>query len=229
MLDSNAHGNAIPPALPGDLSPIASPMAGKTDNNPLPAAEPPVRPPLTSHQSNSLPSTPYQHARNLSFQSRSPSPRHGSTSPRSTHSETTHLPPSLRKPFVGCKYETAMAFFRRRMPYTIGADLLPEEKDGLKEKLDPEEDQRLTADIMDVYDCLLPSAESDDRRRQLVYKLEKLFNDQWPGHNIKVNVFGSSGNKLCSSDSDGTFLAKGKKKKMLLLTWISGYLHNNDI
>lgn len=80
---------------------------------------------------------------------------------------------------------------------------------------------------MDVYDRLLPSAESDDRRRQLVYKLEKLFNDQWPGHNIKVNVFGSSGNKLCSSDSDGTFLAKVKKR--LLLTWISGYLHNNDI
>ncbi|ODM15478.1 hypothetical protein SI65_09081 [Aspergillus cristatus] len=166
------------------------------------ASEAPARPPLTSHQSNSLPSTPYQHARNLSFHSRSPSPRHGNTSPRSTHSETTHLPPSLRKPFAGCKYETAMAFFRRRMPYTIGTDLLPEEKEGLKGKLEPEEEQRLTNDIMEVYDRLLPSAESDDRRRQLVRKLEKLFNDQWPGHNIKVNVFGSSGNKLCSSDSD---------------------------
>ncbi|PLB33111.1 PAP/25A associated domain family [Aspergillus candidus] len=161
----------------------------------------PNRPPLTSQQSNSLPSTPYQHARNLSFHSRSPSPPHGSTSPRSTHSESTHLPPS-RKPFAGCKYETAMAFFRRRIPYTIGADLLPEEKDGLKERLTPEEDERLTADMLEVYDRLLPSAESDDRRRQLVHKLEKLFNDQWPGNNIKVNVFGSSGNKLCSSDSD---------------------------
>lgn len=97
-----------------------------------------------------------------------------------------------------------MAFFRRRMPYTIGTDLLEEEKDGLKDKLDPDEEQRMTSDIMEVYDRLLPSAESDDRRRQLVTKLEKLFNDQWPGHNIKVNVFGSSGNKLCSSDSDGT-------------------------
>lgn len=96
-----------------------------------------------------------------------------------------------------------MAFFRRRMPYTIGTDLLEEEKDGLKERLDPDEEHKMTTDIMDVYDRLLPSAESDDRRRQLVAKLEKLFNDQWPGHNIKVNVFGSSGNKLCSSDSDG--------------------------
>ena len=107
-----------------------------------------------------------------------------------------------------------MAFFRRRMPYTIGADLLPEEKDGLREKLEPEDEQRLTTDMMEVYDRLLPSAESDDRRRQLVNKLEKLFNDQWPGHNIKVNVFGSSGNKLCSSDSDGMpFPPENKKKK----------------
>lgn len=98
-----------------------------------------------------------------------------------------------------------MAFFRRRMPYSLGADLLPEEKDGLKERLEPEEEKRLSADMLEVYDQLLPSAESDDRRRQLVRKLEKLFNDQWPGCNIKVHVFGSSGNKLCSSDSDGMF------------------------
>lgn len=89
------------------------------------------------------------------------------------------------------------------MPYSLGDDLLPEEKEGLKEKLDPEAEQKLTADIMDLYDRLLPSAESDDRRRQLVRKLEKLFNDQWPAHEIKAHVFGSSGNKLCSSDSDG--------------------------
>ncbi|KAJ5919706.1 hypothetical protein N7454_009541 [Penicillium verhagenii] len=159
----------------------------------------PERPPLNSQQSNSLPSTPYQHARNLSFHSRSPSPVRGSTSPRSTHSESTHLP---RKPIGTCKYETAMTFFRRRIPYNLGTDILPEEKEALKEKLEPEQEQKLTAEIMDLYDRLLPSAESDDRRRQLVQKLEKLFNDQWPGHEIKANVFGSSGNKLCSSDSD---------------------------
>ncbi|TQB71170.1 hypothetical protein MPDQ_007760 [Monascus purpureus] len=88
------------------------------------------------------------------------------------------------------------------MPYTLGADLLPEEKDGLKERLSPEEEEKLTADILELYDQLLPSAESDDRRRQLVRKLEKLFNDEWPGRDIKAHVFGSSGNKLCSSDSD---------------------------
>jgi DNA polymerase sigma len=109
-----------------------------------------------------------------------------------------------------------MAYFRRRIPYSLGADPLPEEKEDLKEKLDPEEEKKITADIMDLYDRLLPSAESDDRRHQLVRKLEKLFNDQWPGHEIKANVFGSSGNKLCSSDSDGTFLRsrKGPRARM---------------
>lgn len=102
------------------------------------------------------------------------------------------------------------------MPYTIGADLLPEEKEGLKERLDPEEEEKLSADMLEVYDRLLPSAESDDRRRQLVRKLEKLFNDQWPGRDIKVNVFGSSGNKLCSSESDGMwpfYVGKGNGRR----------------
>lgn len=199
-------GNANRFHQPGDLSPIASDqpctMAWMPRSDAL--SEIPARPPLVSQQSSSLPSTPYQRARNLSFHSRSPSPARGNTSPRSTHSESTHLTPSARKPLGGCKYETAMAYFRRRIPYSLGADILPEEKEGLKEKLEPEEEKRLTTDIMDLYDRLLPSAESDDRRRQLVSKLEKLFNEQWPGHEIKAHVFGSSGNKLCSSNSDGT-------------------------
>jgi hypothetical protein len=102
------------------------------------------------------------------------------------------------------------------MPYSLGADVLPEEKEGLKEHLTPEEEKKLTTDIMDLYDRLLPSAESDDRRRQLVQKLEKLFNEQWPGHEIKANIFGSSGNKLCSSDSDGKCLAQRWKGSILI-------------
>ncbi|EED12907.1 PAP/25A associated domain family [Talaromyces stipitatus ATCC 10500] len=161
----------------------------------------PSRPPLIPQQSSSLPSTPYQRSRGLSLHSRSPSPRRRSTSPRSTHSETNSSS-TFRKPLGGCKYETAMAYFRRRMPYSIGGDLLPEEKIGLKESLDQEEEKKLSAEMQVLYEQLLPSAESDDRRRQLVQKLEKLFNEQWPGNNIDVHVFGSSGNKLCSSDSD---------------------------
>ena len=92
------------------------------------------------------------------------------------------------------------------MPYSLGTDMLPPEREGLKEHLTPQEEARLNDDMLELYDNLLPSAESDDRRRQLVLKLEKLFNDQWPGKEIKVHVFGSSGNRLCTSDSDGIYI-----------------------
>ena len=37
---------------------------------------------------------------------------------------------------------------------------------------------------------------------QLVKKLARILNEEWPGNDIRVNVFGSSGNLLSSSDSD---------------------------
>lgn len=206
MQSGNTHGPSaysqsltetpIASQQPSNMAWHSPPKSSALDVNLLP------RPPLTQQHSNSLPSTPYQHSRGLSFHSRSPSPRRRSTSPRSTQSETNSLSP-FHKPLGGCKYETAMAYSRRRVPYSIGGDLLPEDKVGLKEHLSREEEERLSADMQELYTQLLPSAESDDRRRQLVQKLETLFNEQWPGNNIKVHVFGSSGNKLCSSDSDG--------------------------
>lgn len=229
-MSSSTHGNRNSSHTRGEESPIASEKTStmawtlKADA----PSDQTARPPLVTHQSNSLPSTPYQHPRDLSFHSRTPSPRRNSTSPRSTQSESNHQLPSFRKPLGGCKYETGMAFFRRRMPYSLGGDLLPEEKEGLKERLDSAQEEKLTEDMKEVYDRLLPSAESDDRRRQLVRKLEKLLNNQWPGSNIKVHVFGSSGNKLCSSESDGE--SRGLPcKDLTSLTVSSGYLYNYDI
>lgn len=115
------------------------------------------------------------------------------------------------------------------MPYSLGAEVLPEDKDALKEKLEPEAEKKLTADIMDLYDELLPSAESDDRRRQLLHKLEKLFNEQWPGHEIKVHVFGSSGNKLCSSDSDGKVIVDAEGGQNRKADSHSGYLYHDQL
>ncbi|KAK2737789.1 hypothetical protein FQN55_000900 [Onygenales sp. PD_40] len=162
----------------------------------------PLQSSFASQHSSSLPSTPYQHPRDLQFTSRSPSPNRRSSSPRSTHSESTHLLPSLRRPYGGCKYETGMAHFRRRIPYSLGSELLPKELAPLKEQLDPAEEKKLSGDMRELYDRLLPSQESEQRRSKFVHKLEKLLNKQWPGNDITVRVFGSSGNKLCSSDSD---------------------------
>ena len=169
----------------------------------MPAAS---RPSLSTHQSSSLPSTPYQHARKLSFELRTPSPnKEPNRSPRSTHSESdgAFRPPG-RGPFsVGCKYETGMAFSRRRIPYSVGGDKLERAKSTPKKYLNPTEEEKLSADMRELYSRLLPTTESEKRRAAFVDKLETILNNQWPGNDIRAHVFGSSGNLLCTSDSDG--------------------------
>ena len=53
-----------------------------------------------------------------------------------------------------------------------------------------------------LYATLVPTDESEERRRRLVEKLERLLQDRWPGQQINVSVFGSTGNKLGTKDSD---------------------------
>ena len=113
-----------------------------------------------------------------------------------------------------------MAHFRRRMPYSLGGELLPDDPGPLKEQLDPKDDEKLTHDMTELYNSLLPSEESEERRARFVTKLENLLNQRWPGNDIKVHVFGSSGNKLCSSDSDGMMCSQenATHKSLLKLT-----------
>ncbi|KAI9676159.1 MAG: hypothetical protein M1817_000904 [Caeruleum heppii] len=156
-----------------------------------------------SVQSNSVPTTPQQYPSKLTFGSRSPSPDGDPNhSPRSAHSESNSVLPSLRRPLVGCKFETGMAFSRRRMAYSLGGDKLDKAKGAVKRSLRPAEEQKLSDDMRELYNRLIPASESERRRAMFVQKLERLLNDQWPGHEIRARVFGSSGNLLCTSDSD---------------------------
>lgn len=84
----------------------------------------------------------------------------------------------------------------------MGPDKLGPERVQLKECLTDIEDAKLSGDMRELYDRLQPSAESEERRKKLVGKLDKILIDRWPGHSIKVNVFGSTGNKLGTADSD---------------------------
>jgi DNA polymerase sigma len=102
----------------------------------------------------------------------------------------------------GCKYETNSAFGKRRIPYT-SSDVLEKAKEEPKKTLDPHEDEKLSGDMRELYDRLEPSQESTARRRQFVDKLQKILETEWPGNEFKVHVFGSSGNMLYTSDSDG--------------------------
>ena len=96
-----------------------------------------------------------------------------------------------------------MAFSRRRIPYSEGGEKLERASSMPKKYLDPNEEEKLSGDMRELYDRLLPSNESESRRAKFVHKVETLLNNQWPGNNIKVFVFGSSGNKLYTTDSDG--------------------------
>ncbi|KAI1427441.1 hypothetical protein F5Y12DRAFT_172633 [Xylaria sp. FL1777] len=157
--------------------------------------------------SSSVPSTPHQHARKFSFESRDQSPNATqSHSPRSVYSETNSVLPSLR-PLPprggGCKYETGLKFSRRRIPYNIGTDPLDKlDLNNVQSKLSEDDERKLTTDMRELYDRLQPTEAVETKRHKLVQKLEKLLNDAWPGHDIRVHLFGSSGNLLCSDDSD---------------------------
>lgn len=167
----------------------------------------PPRPPIHSQHSSSVPSTPYQQPRDLRFHSRSPSPGRGlnNNSPRSVVSEAVagqHGTAQRSQPVV-CKFETGAEIRKRRIPYVDGGneELGPPKKE-LKKTLEPEEQEKLQGQMDELYQRLLPSDESEARRARLVKKLDRILNAEWPGSNICVNVFGSSGNLLSSSDSD---------------------------
>jgi DNA polymerase sigma len=102
-----------------------------------------------------------------------------------------------------CKYEISAAFSRRRIQYDLGDAPLDPPKEEPKKALDPHEEKKLSGDMRELYDRLLPSEESEKRRITFIEKLEGILRKQWPKTEFKVHVFGSSGNMLCTNDSDG--------------------------
>lgn len=170
--------------------------------------QPTRRPPNRRNSSNqgnlssSMPSTPNHQPRNITSKSRSPSPHTALLdSPKSAASEPIRGGVNLRSP---CKFETLLSTVRRRFKYT-DSESLPKETPP-KHKLTESEDQKLTKDMDQLFQKLVPSEESNDRRRQLVVKLENLFHEHWPENRFQVAPFGSSENKLCTSESDSELL-----------------------
>ncbi|CAG8473301.1 10350_t:CDS:10 [Cetraspora pellucida] len=68
--------------------------------------------------------------------------------------------------------------------------------------LTPRSEKNLSEAIYSLYEELLPTNESLERRKQFVDKIERILNEEWPDHEIKVNLFGSSVNSLGTSTSD---------------------------
>lgn len=164
----------------------------------------------------------------MRFHSRSPSPSRGlgNQSPRSVVSEAVGQQGSQRAAPVVCKFEAGAEFRKRRIPYTEGGEneLGPPKKEP-KKTLEPDEEDKLSGDMRELYDRLLPSQESEERRARLVEKLEKMMNDEWPGNDIRVNVFGSSGNLLSSSDSDVDICITTPLKRLESMHSLATLLH----
>lgn len=68
--------------------------------------------------------------------------------------------------------------------------------------LDQQQEDTVSIDIIRLYQTLLPSKDSCERRARFVKKTEMLLNSEWPNCDIKPNVFGSSVNDLGTSFSD---------------------------
>lgn len=190
----------------------------------------PNRPPIQSQHSSSVPSTPFQQPRDLRFHSRSPSPHRGlsNQSPRSVVSEAVAQTGPQRGQPVVCKFETGAEFRKRRVPYAEGGEreLEPPKKEP-KKSMEPHEENKLSGDMRELYDRLLPSEESEGRRRRLIEKLEKIMNDEWPQNDIRVNVFGSSGNLLSSTDSDVDICITTPLKKLESMHSLAMLLHQS--
>lgn len=185
-------GASLSPSGPSDVS--------------SPHSEP--RPRIMSYPSNSAPSTPQQHPRDAMRSMRTPSPGAQSRqrSPRSASSESHKAHTNMHAVSARCRFQSTQTS-RRRMPYNIGAEPLEAGKPTWNMTRDRR--QQITTQCEALYQKLLPSADSQRRRDELVVKLQRILREEMPDNNIKVDVFGSSGNLLCTSDSDGTSSSVG--------------------
>ncbi|KAF9117098.1 hypothetical protein BGX27_003560 [Mortierella sp. AM989] len=66
----------------------------------------------------------------------------------------------------------------------------------------PESEAKLSMDMVDLFESLLPTEESHDRRTKLIKKVENILRTEWPGHEIEAHPFGSTVNDLGTSSSD---------------------------
>jgi DNA polymerase sigma len=88
------------------------------------------------------------------------------------------------------------------MPYSIGSDKLEPATEPIKRALEPQAEQQLTSSLQTLFLQLLPSDDSENRRKLLVEKIQRILTTRWPNAHINVQVFGSTGSRLSTTDSD---------------------------
>ncbi|KAG0265449.1 hypothetical protein BG011_004669 [Mortierella polycephala] len=65
-----------------------------------------------------------------------------------------------------------------------------------------ESEAKLSMEMVDLFEDLLPTQESHERRTVLISKIEKILRTEWPEQDIQAHPFGSTVNDLGTSSSD---------------------------
>ncbi|KAG0236461.1 hypothetical protein B0O80DRAFT_502750 [Mortierella sp. GBAus27b] len=68
--------------------------------------------------------------------------------------------------------------------------------------LPPEVEAKLSMEMVDLFESLLPTEESHIRRTKLIQKIRDILHTEWPGRDITAHPFGSTVNDLGTSSSD---------------------------
>ncbi|KAI8875689.1 hypothetical protein K501DRAFT_263396, partial [Backusella circina FSU 941] len=86
--------------------------------------------------------------------------------------------------------------------YTGDARLYRDSRKHIPLRLERQEEDDLSIFMMELYQDLLPSKDSHQKRIQLTKKIEQILHNEWPDYNMQVCIFGSSVNNLGTSNSD---------------------------
>ncbi|KAF9568317.1 hypothetical protein EC968_002970 [Mortierella alpina] len=65
-----------------------------------------------------------------------------------------------------------------------------------------ESEAKLSMEMVDLFEDLLPTESSHERRTLLIKKIENILQTEWPGQDIKAHPFGSTVNDLGTGSSD---------------------------
>ncbi|KAG2178205.1 hypothetical protein INT43_003458 [Umbelopsis isabellina] len=80
--------------------------------------------------------------------------------------------------------------------------LASEPLDVPPEHLESSDENMLCYEALSLYESLLPTKESHERRNELANKINSLLKAEWPSCDFKLHVFGSSQNRLGTNFSD---------------------------
>ncbi|GAA5808147.1 hypothetical protein MFLAVUS_001531 [Mucor flavus] len=89
--------------------------------------------------------------------------------------------------------------------------------------------ESLSFDMLRLYQKLIPSRQSFNKRQVMMIKIEKILNREWPNQHIKVHLFGSSQNGLGTNQSDVDICISTSWNGLRCIKTLAKTLKNNGL